>query len=737
MTNFLFFVSNPANASLAKDSIGTVLNVADTVLENFPPDTLNRTQTDDSLKLDMPVPLDETDMQEKKTDADEESDSLVIKRGVKKKKKEKPDTLVSYFFEDTLRYNRYISWTVNRYLNSPAIVQYTDTLQDYNLHELAVYKTDVGFSSTGVTGGAILLHNFFKRQQSDIFPVMSPYNTYHFTPDNLRFFNVKGPVSDLSWHTSGQRQNAEDNVKVMFTRNISPSWNAGLYYHKLGSLGVYQNQRAKAKTFNIFTSYIGQKYVAHAGYIYNSVNNRENGGIVNDFFVVDTVVKANTIDVKLKTALNEMSSDTYFLTHSYGIPLNIIDLFRRDTLTRNDRNDTLNVDRHDTLNLDIGTIVYFGHSFEYSRYARIYTDGIADTGYVDLYKERRHHYYDNYYYYPVASRDSLFASRLDNRLFIRLQPYSATAIISKIDGGLGYVFDRYYGFHPSSYLYKATDAKLSSGYLYGNAQGVFSKYFSWQAFLKYHFSGYRINDLLFDATARLSLYPLKKGVHFQGRFMLDNREQPHYMKKYYSNHFKWDNSLNKTTETRIEASIDVPDWHIDAGFKNTLISNYVYFNDQSIPTQTAEILNVTALHLNSNLRWRLLRLDSRLLFQTTSNSAILPLPMFSGNLRPYIDMVWVKKVLNAQIGLDIYYNTLFYDYAYNPATGMFHTQSEKKLGNYLLADAFASFRWKQANIYVKYTNVAEGIVGRHYFSALHYPRTPRMLRYGLRWFLGN
>jgi hypothetical protein len=721
MISLLSAVTNPASARIFPSSQSDTIQIDTTMNDaNIIVDSTNISQTDTIPDLSLSDSLETIVHDSLDIDSELPEDSLIIRKGKAKKEKEIPDTLVTYFFQDTLRYNRIIVWTINRYLNTPTICT-ADTLQSENMTELPFYKQDVGVSYLGATGSASLLHDFFKRKQPDVFPFMEPYSLYGFTPDNIRFYNTKGPFSSLSYYTSGNKRFAEDNVKVLFTRNISPSLNVGLYYHKMGTKGTYQNQRTKDKTFNMFVSYVGERYVAHAGYIYNGVNNKENGGVVNDFFVKDTVVNSDVIDVKLKSALNVLSSNTYFLTHSYGIPLN---LFKRDSLEAATE----------------GTMVYFGHSFEYSRYKRIYTDGVADTAYVDLYYGQRNymHYYDNHYLSAVRSADSTFASKFDNRLFIRLQPYSSTAIISKIDGGIGYQFDKYYGFTPESYLYGAKAEKLSTGYIYGNAEGMFSKYFSWEAFLKYNFLGYRINDLNFDANARLSLYPLDGGVHFTGRFLLDNREQPYFMKKYYSNHFQWNTNFNKTTETRIEAAVNIPDWNLDIGFKNSVIANYVYFNDNALPQQTSEVLNITSLYLNTHLRWWLLRLDARLVAQNTSNSNILPLPALSGNVTFYIESQLVRNVLNARVGFDTYYNTRFYDYAYNPAVGMFHTQSEKKLGNYPWVDLFASFKWKRANIYVKYTNAGEGILGdRNYFSALHYPRNKRMLRYGVNWYFNN
>ncbi len=105
---------------------------------------------------------------------------------------------------------------------------------------------------------------------------------------------------------------SEENLKVLFTTNVSPEWNFGILYHRWGGKGLYQNQNTKDKSFTAFTSYTGKRYVAHGGYIYNGINVYENGGIIDDYYLVDTVIDAGAIDVKLKTARNKLRSSTYF-----------------------------------------------------------------------------------------------------------------------------------------------------------------------------------------------------------------------------------------------------------------------------------------------------------------------------------------------------------------------------------------------------------------------------------------
>lgn len=642
----------------------------------------------------------------------------------KKEKKEKSKILETYLFTDSLYKQRVWSWIYDPYFNGVEVVGLDTTLAT-NKTELPFYKDDVGATYLGITGSATQLHNYFKRSHSDVFIFAEPYDMYMYSPKEVHFMNTKGPYTNLAFYTSGRRLVSEDNLFVTFTRNISPSWNFGLHYQRMGAKGLYLNQATDTRSFTLFTSYSGKRYVLHAGYIYNGIKNKENGGVANDFFITDTTLNTRAIEVRLNSAKNRIRSNTYFLTHSLGLP---IDLFRSDSLKK------------DSLNFGAGTMVYFGHSFEYSRYKRVYTDGIKDTAFFDLTDSSNplRHYYENHFLSRYQSYDSTFTSQLDNKVFIKLQPYSSTGIFSNVDAGLGYSFESYYSFDPSFYLFQGKNEHLSTAYTYGKARGMFSKYFIWDAFLKYHLTGYRANDIYFDASARLSFYPIKNGVHLEGHFIIDNREASFYTKKYYSNRLQWNNDFDKTTETRLETTLSIPDWSFEAGFSNSVISKPVYWGLDATPHQSADVVNITALYLQKNFQFWRFHVDNRFLMQITSNSNIIPLPAFSGNTAFYLESQWIKDVLRNQLGIDVYYNTKFFDYAYNPAAGMFHIQDESKIGSYPWIDLFASFKWKRANVYVKMTNVAQGMIGGNaYFSALHYPRNSRMIRFGVRWHFFN
>ncbi len=624
------------------------------------------------------------------------------------KDEEKGKTLDTHLFGEWHKKASVFAWTYSPYFNTAERV-HVDTLINDDFPDYPFFKTDVGATFLGTAASAEQSFDYFKRKESDNLLFFTPYTDYIATRENLKFYNSKTPYSNLSYHTSGGKKIAEDDLVVSFSTNIKPEWSIGLYYQRYGTKGVYQNQKTEGRTFSIYTGYAGKRYSAHAGYIYNGIKNKENGGIQDDYYITDTVMEAQIIPVNLQTAYNKLRSNAYFLTQSYGVPLSI---FRRN----------------DTLKTGEGTMVYFGHSFQYIRQYRVYTDQTDDLTTA---------YYDNFFLDPTESRDSTFTSSLDNRLFIRLQPWSPTAIISTIDGGVGLEFSKYYGFTPDQYLSGATHSSYTNMYLYANASGMLSRYLSWNGFMQYYLSGYRQNDMLIDANARISFYPFSKQLNFTGRLVLDSKEADYYYKSYYGNHFRWANSFDKQTDTRIEVALSMPEYMFEVGLKQNLSDGFIYMDTTATPKQSSSAISVTTLYLQKNFKLGILRLDNRALFQLSSDEDILPLPKISFNARWYLEFPLVKSVLIAQLGVDCYFNTKYYLQAYNPATGMFHNQNEKKVGEYPMLDAFLNFKWKRATIFFKLANADKGMFNNEYFSALHYPRNGRMLRLGVSWHFYN
>jgi hypothetical protein len=635
----------------------------------------------------------------------------------------KPRYLNTYILEDSLKYKRIIMWNFNQDLNSIEL-QKPDTAFNENFYDYKFLKKDVGATYLGVSGSATLLHNYFLREKLYEFNDFSPYLIWGYTPETLPNYNTKTPHTEMAyWGTMfANRDKEETNIKFLHTQNFTPNFNFGVNYERFGASGLLGEEKTDNRNFSIAVNYLGERYVMQAGYISQSIKRAENGGIIDDKIILDTLIDVKTVSFRLLDADNHLRRNTFFITHSYGIP---IKFHRRDKVADSTQNSS---QEKDSLSVADGTITYFGHSAEYSAYSRTYSDNIdpADTAGVNLY----HGWFN---INPQTSFDSTRVSRLENKLFIRLQPWAHDAIISKMDGGIGLQLLNVYCFKPDFYLKPSNNAKYTNFYVYAGASGQFRKYFKWKGFARYTLEGYNAGDLSLDATIRLSAYPFNQPVHLTGQLKLSVTTPDWFQQSYYSNHYKWENNFGKVTETKIEARLEIPGIEMSAFAGYSLLNNQLFYGLDGVIAQHNHTESIFAASLEKNFILWQLHFDNRILYQYTTNREILPLPALSANLRYYLEFDVVKKVMKAQLGASMTYNTEYYAPSYSPALGQFHLQSDRKIGNYPYLDAFVNIQWKRTSIFIKYINAAQGWPDGDYFSANHYIMPQKAVKIGIHW----
>lgn len=668
-----------------------------------------------------------------------------------------PRILETYAVPDSMQYKRMITWTHDRDFNNVRLFEY-DTTYNYHFNDSPVFKKDLNATTLGVSGSAAQEYDFFKRENSDAF-FFTPYQVYSYTPENLPMYNTKTPYTELAyWGTLfATDEKEESNIKILTTQNILPEWNVTLEYHRFGSKGMLQNENTDNRTFVASTNYMGKRYLMHAGYIYNKVVRTENGGIVDNFWIRDTTVDGKEIAVALSDAHNKIKKNTVFLDQSYRIPFDFIydigkgkrkarkaEEARRDSIMASGDSTAIAalleeekakkaVDAsRDSLDRDI-TSAYIGHSSEYTVYTKNYTDNLSgdDTG--------REFYNNNFFINPAASTDSMRVMRLENRVFLRLQPWKADGIVSKLDVGIGDKLLNYYDYSPANYLNTKRNTVLNSLYLYAGAQGQYKKYFTWDATGRYTFLGHEINDFGIDANLTFSAYPFRRDksspLLLKAHFETSLKEPDHYQQRLYTNHYRWENSFGKISTTKIEGRLLIPRWKLEAMFGYALLGNNIYYDNDGIVRQNGQAMSVMTAYLGKEFRLWKFHFDHRALFQLSSNQNVLPLPMLSLNFRYYFQFDVVKKVMQMQLGTDARYNTRWYAPAYNPAVGVFHNQNEELYGNCPIFDVFVNIQWKRACIFIKVLNLGLGKPSQNtdYFSAHHYINPQRVIKVGIFW----
>lgn len=675
-----------------------------------------------------------------------------------------PRVLETFAFPDSMQYKRIVTWTHDRDFHDIENLrdQSPDSSFNYNFNDYPFMKQDVNATWLGVSGSPVQFYDYFKRQEEDNAIFYAPYQTWSYDPETLPQYNTKTTYTELDYYGTlfANKEKEESNVKILSTQNITPELNILLQYNRYGSNGMLKREDVNNRNAVMAANYTGKKYLMHVGYIYNRIKKSENGGIKDLSWIRDTTVDAREIGVYLQDASNDLKKNTLFLDQSYRIPLSFLDKdVRAEKKLRKAEDakldslmtvgDSLQIAEYsqsierrrarkeetdlDTLKTEI-TTAFIGHSSEYSVIRKTYADKIS-TGDTDA----RDYFGNRFYLNPTTSHDSLRVMKFENKVFIRLQPWKSDGIVSKLDVGLGDKLLNYFSFNPAEYITGRNNVIQNSLYLYAGAQGQYDKYLQWDAKGRYTFLGHEINDFSIEGNMSFSAYPFRRdrkspltlNVHFETSL----KEPDYYQQHLYTNHFKWDNNFGKISTTKLEASLNIPRWDMDASFGYGLLSNNIYYDTEGIVRQNTTPMSVISASIRKDFQVWKLHFENRATMQFSSNSEVMPLPLLALNLRYYFQFDVVKNVMKMQVGANGMFTTKWYAPGYNPVLGVFHNQNTQKYGGCPYIDAFVNVQWKRVSIFVKFINANMGWPNKSadYFTADGYIASQRAIKFGITW----
>lgn len=620
-----------------------------------------------------------------------------------------PRILETYFISDSMWYKRIINWTLDPDFHRMD-VETIDTSFNYHYNDFAFQRKDVNATWLGVAGSPVQFYNYFNRTSESGLDFFTPLEAWTFSPRTLPHYNTKTPYTELGYSGTllATDSKEESNVHLFTTQNILPELNFSLLYDRWGGEGILMNEASDNRVGVIDVNYTGKKYLGHAGLIHDRVVRGENGGICDDFWVRDTTVDAKEITVYNTNAVSQVVNNTVFLDQQLRIPFTFIEKLK----ARRDSTYTFNPD---SLNRDI-TTAFIGHSSEYSSYSHRYEDKKA------------------------AINDTLAVDVLDNKFFIKLQPWFEDGAVSRLNVGLG---DKLRIFT----LPGGGKANENSVYLYAGVEGRIAKKIGWNAKGSYHLAGYDMGDFSVQADADYSFYPFRKAktspfklaAHFETSLLEPN----YYQKNMASSLYSWNKDFSKASTTKILGRISIPHWKADASVGYALLANNLYYDSTAQLAQNPDAMSILSASLRKDFKIGGLHLDNSALFQISSKPEVVPLPTLALKMRYYFEFVasrdqktHTRTVLTMQIGANVLYNTPWFAPGFNPYLGVFYNQQDFKYSNGPVIDAFINMQWKKACIFVKFENVGMGwpnTRNRDYFSAAHYIVTTRGVKFGIFW----
>ena len=560
---------------------------------------------------------------------------------------------------------------------------------------------------------------FFEREDRSDFLFSDNFRAYLKQPDKFNFVNTKIPYSNISYQSAGSQNNKEERFQAFLAVNLGKKLNIGTSVDYLYARGFYNSQGAKHTDWVFFGNYLSDRHQIHL-FINPASNytNGENGGLQDDNFVVhpDYVnsrnMRSKDFPTNLKDTWNQMAGNRYYLTYRYNLG------FERET------------EKIDSLGeaikqfIPVSSIIY---TFDYSNRSRkFYT---SDSTNLNRYYEYIDHLNPNRK--KILPTDSTSYFSLKNTLGLSLREgFSSWA---KFDL-TAYISQDIRQFTLMDTTIVPTVADQYATYIGGELAKRTGKILRYNAQASFGVVGANLGDFNLSGTIETRIPFLKDTASVSATGYIKNLSPTFYENHYHSQYFWWDTSFVKVKKVYIGGKITVPHTKTEIGAGVENITQYIYFDATGYPVQDHGNIQVLAVNLQQNFKLSGLHWDNQVVYQTSTNQEILPLPALSAYSSLYLQFD-IAKVLTIQLGGNVHYWTRYYSPTYEPAIQQFKLQSESgkiKVGEYPLIGGFLNCHLKQTRFFLEYYNLGSLFISPpEYFSIPHYPVNPPLLKLGL------
>lgn len=671
-------------------------------------------------------------------------------------------------------------WVIEPRLGTIVPAENNDTVAAHYSHFNNTDGYNGEYSYLGNIASPRLSRIFLNRRTTQPFLFLNPFDFGIGNVADLRFTNTLSPVTNLSYHSCGNKQTGEDRVRAYFASNINKISGIGFKLDYLYGRGYYNSSQNSIFDGNLFGYYLGERYNMHAYLQMGHQKNAENGGIEDDRYILDPQsfqqsYGSKDIPTMLADAYNRNDYQKYYLTHNYKLgyykdvvlPDSLQPKMPEDKELLKQLNDSIReVLKADTLRLAnvLDSLRTQWTNSIVTPQEFVPVSNIIHTLQIDHLNHTHYSYntpedfYTNLYYGGLGyAYDKTKALKIKNTVGLSLNEGFKKWVKMGLTAFVSHKFERIAlpyleGADKAGGLYSYTRNNLSVGGEINKALGSLIHY---RAVGDVNLVGTNIGEFDVDGRADLNIPMFKKDtVQIAAHAFIKNVTPDFYFEHYHSQYAWWDNDLNMEKRIRIEGTLSNKrtKTSITVGTEN--LTNYSYLAmsntlhtgadplstvpaDYSHAVQVRQAggnIQVFSATLKQDFKLGPLTWDNELSYQTTSDADILPLPKFNAYSRLCLTFLYAK-VLRIELGGDIRYFSNYYAPDYSTSLGQFAVQDtgnpRVKIGNYPIINAFANLHIKRCRIYVSINHVNAGS-GRM-FLAPHYPINPMTIHWGVSW----
>ena len=599
-----------------------------------------------------------------------------------------------------------------------------DTLT--NLHQInnRIWLRNVANTTLGNLGSPSISAYYptIKRNDGNIF-----YNTlaeFIEYPNDFIFYDTKTPYTNITYQMGYPKRRSEEYVHVLFTQNVTPNWNVGAKYSLSTAIGRYQAQRADHTQVRFWSSADGDYYSHNLTMQYSRHELRENGGILDDNYVLypDSFMydKADDLPVQFMDVNNNRS--IYQLHYAHRLNIGFVERMEADSTTYDvpvaTAFHTLHIDKSHR-EFKVGNIAQY-ESLDY--FNELFPNILCDPRRTD----------DSEKYMLISN---MFQLKM-NEEFNSLLRFGLRAYICNEVRQYRWEAESDSLYNEELERYELRKHRNKENRVTTNIGGQIFKNIGeairWNAGAKLYIQGYRTGD--FELTGHLSsAFPIGKiKTEIFADAKMEMRSPELFEEEYCSNHYRWHNSLERPKSFDYSGGLRIPTIKMEARVFGATLNNRIYFDEKSLPAQKDGVLQVMGAYLYKHSEIIGFNNITRLTVQSTTDEDVLALPSFALYSTNFYERL-LFGVLTFQIGFDVRYNTKYYAPSYTPATMQFHTQKDRRVGNYGYFDPFINMQLKRCRAYLKYEHVNYNWGSDDYFNAVHYPANPATMKFGISW----
>ena len=672
-------------------------------------------------------------------------------------------------------------WRIDERLGTVIPQQYNDTLSHrfQNFNSTDGYDGDYNY--LGNLGSPRLSRLYLDRELTSDFMFLQPYDYFHTTPSSLLFTNTKSPLTNLSYHSCGTRENGQDRFRAYFATNVNKIAGFGFKVDYAYGRGYYNNQSSSLFGATLFGYYQGERYDLHAVASWEHLKTAENGGIEDDAYITDPEsfarsVRSRDIPTRLSSLWNRNDAQTYFLNHRYHLGI-YRDADVPDSLKKQMPSDaelllqlgndsvqavvmadsTLMLAAVDSLRKawlsdhdierDFVPVTSFFHAMKVKRLVH---DTYLRSSLPNGYWTRTDPYYLDYY----GATDESRVLSLKNSVGVQLREGFNKWAKAGITLFASHEFARFglpdsLSTDSTQLFNRYTENHITVG---GEIQKLMGRTLHYSAGAEFWVIGPKAGDLDIHGAGDLNFRLLKDTVHLSAKAFFKNIKAPFFYRHYHSQALWWDQDLKQETHTRIEGTLSLDRLGTSLRFGVENISNYTYLGyvntatatdaDGAVTAFTRDVavrqhsgsIQVMSATLCQDFHFGIFHWDNAVTWQHTTDPDVLPLPTISLYTNPYLSFT-LAKVLRAEIGVDLRYFTEYYAPDYAPLINQFAVQDASmtrvKIGNYPIFNGYVNLALKRFRGYINVTHFNEGS-GRA-FLVPHYPIDPLSIHFGISW----